>query len=100
LVGIASVALLAATGLVNAWFLVGRPAALAGTLYGRLLLLKVTLFTVMLTIAAINRMGLMPRIGDAMRDTALRRISRNARIEGVIGLEIGRASCRERVEIE
>ncbi|MGH6970376.1 MAG: CopD family protein, partial [Caulobacteraceae bacterium] len=56
-VGSAAVAALLATGLVNAWFLVGpaHVADLFSTLYGRLLAAKVALFLGMTALAAANR---------------------------------------------
>jgi copper resistance protein D len=42
--GYVAVAVLIASGLINSWFLVGSFAALLGTLYGRLLLVKLSLF--------------------------------------------------------
>ena len=52
IMGIASVAILSASGVVNAYILVGSFSALVGTDYGRLLLLKLVLFAVMLALAA------------------------------------------------
>ncbi|MGH7033051.1 MAG: CopD family protein, partial [Stellaceae bacterium] len=46
--GLACVAILLVTGLVNAWFLVGSFASLVGTAYGRLLLVKLALVASML----------------------------------------------------
>jgi putative copper resistance protein D len=43
-VGYVAVAVLIASGLINGWYLVGSFAALLGTLYGRLLLVKLSLF--------------------------------------------------------
>jgi len=42
--GYVAVAVLIASGLINSWYLVGSFAALLGTLYGRLLLAKLSLF--------------------------------------------------------
>jgi putative copper resistance protein D len=56
-VGVPLVVLLVATGLVNSWFLVGLDnlGSLLTTDYGRLLLLKLALFAVMLVLAGLNR---------------------------------------------
>ncbi len=53
--GIVSVATLSATGIVNAWILVGSFHALVTTGYGRLLMLKLVVFATMLVFAAVNR---------------------------------------------
>jgi putative copper resistance protein D len=85
--GIASVSVLVASGLVNSWFLVGDLPHLVGTPYGRLLMTKVALFIAMLAFAAINRVSLTPRI--AARDfVALRSLSRNAMLETAIGIAV------------
>jgi len=80
--GITCVAALLITGIVNAWFLVGRPGALIDTPYGRLLLVKLMLFVLMLALAAVNRVRLAPRLPDA---SAAQRIARNARVEAALG---------------
>jgi putative copper export protein len=60
--GYAAVALLAATGAINTLLLVGNVDSLAGTPYGRLLSLKILLFSVMVVLALINRFRLLPRL--------------------------------------
>jgi copper resistance protein D len=85
--GIASVGTVLATGVVNTWELVGSWTALFGTIYGRLLLVKIALFLAMLAIAAVNRTRLTPRLvagGDAA-GTALRQLRANALTEAIIG---------------
>jgi putative copper resistance protein D len=87
--GIASVATLLVTGSINAWYLAGSIPALTETDYGRLLLLKIALFLVMVAIAAFNRLRLTPQLvhganGTASAD-ALRRLRRNASLEVAIG---------------
>ena len=54
LVGMAAVATLLATGIVNSWYLVGNVDALLNTHYGKLLLIKLALFLGMVGIAAFN----------------------------------------------
>ncbi|TLU71115.1 copper homeostasis membrane protein CopD [Lichenicoccus roseus] len=71
-VGTAAVALLILSGLINSWFLVG-PNHLWGlftTLYGRLLLIKLALFMVMLGLAALHRWRLTPRLQTAAQGGA------------------------------
>jgi copper resistance protein D len=85
--GIASVGTVLVTGAINTFELSGSCAALSGTDYGRLLLVKIALFFAMLAIAAVNRMRLTPRLiagGDAAAP-AIRRLRANALIEAVIG---------------
>jgi copper resistance protein D len=67
------VALLLITGIANTLFIVGWDglAGLAAITYGKLLLLKVTLFAVMLTIAATNRFWLTPRLAASRSSNAL-----------------------------
>lgn len=90
--GVASVAVLLFTGIVNTWYLVGSIPALVGTQYGRLLLIKVALFAAMVGIAAINRFWLTPRLVEtpsvAAAREARRRLCRNAVIEAFMGAVI------------
>jgi len=92
ILGIIGVATLLATGIVNAWILVGSFHALAVTEYGRLLMLKIVAFALMLAFAAINRLWLTPRLtlsGDEPRRLdALRQLTRNSTIEIALGLII------------
>lgn len=62
------VAALVASGVVNSLFLVGldRLDGLVTTLYGRILLLKVALFGLMLGCAAANRLWLAPQLKAAL----------------------------------
>jgi copper resistance protein D len=74
-IGISVVALLLLSGLVNSWFLIGPVAwrSALTTLYGRLLLIKIALFVVMVALAAVNRVRLTPRLRgmDPGSDTAV-----------------------------
>ncbi len=79
--GVVSVCVILATGAINAWFMVGNIPALIGTPYGRLLLVKILLFCVMVSVAAINRFRLTPH-----RDVAALR--RNAQMETALGIVI------------
>jgi putative copper resistance protein D len=69
---LASVALLAASGLGNSWFLVGSIPRLWQTAYGRVLLAKVAVFVVMIGIGAINLLRLKPRASNQMVAARLR----------------------------
>jgi copper resistance protein D len=87
--GIASVGTILATGSVNTYVLAGSIPALLGTQYGRLVLVKVSLFGIMLSIAAINRQLLTPRLvqeADARAARlACKRLRNNSLIEATIG---------------
>ncbi|MFY9828553.1 MAG: CopD family protein [Rhodoplanes sp.] len=89
--GIVSVATLIATGIINAWILVGSFRALFGTDYGQLLLVKLGLFGVMLCLAAVNRLHWTPRLTQApgpAQSEAARQLTRNSTIEVGLGLVI------------
>ena len=89
--GMASVATLLVTGVVNSWYLVGGVAALTGTVYGRLLIAKVVVFLGMVAIAAVNRLYLTPalmRADAAGAARALRHLRRNAAIEAFAGAAV------------
>ena len=84
------VAALAATGLTNSYFLVGSLRALVTTGYGRLLMLKVLLFVIMIGFGACNLLRFKPQLALAneqnakQRDT-LRKLMRNVIAELCIG---------------
>jgi copper resistance protein D len=87
--GIASVATLLLTGLVNTWYLAGSVPVLVGTDYGRLLLAKIAVFLCMVAIAAFNLLRLTPRIvkidNVVVAQQALGQLRRNAVIEAIAG---------------
>ena len=89
--GLLSVASLLITGFFNTYFLVGNVAILVGSTYGRLLMIKVILFLLMVCIAAINRTWLTPAITasvSSVRTKAMHRLARNSLIEASLGLVI------------
>jgi putative copper resistance protein D len=90
--GAASVSTLAASGIVNAWFLVGSVHALLVTEYGQLLMLKLGVFAIMLVFAAVNRFWLTPQLclsaANGPQLGALRQLTRNSTIEIGLGLAI------------
>jgi putative copper resistance protein D len=90
--GMVSVGTLMVTGILNAWILVGSLPALVGTEYGRLLVVKLGLFGVMLCLAAVNRLHLMPRLAlqgpSPAPSAALRQLTRTSTIELGLGLGI------------
>ena len=90
--GMASVAALIASGIVNAWILVGSFRGLVVTTYGWILMIKLAIFAVMLGFAATNRFRLTDELasppGSKAHDAALAQITRNTRIEIVLGLVV------------
>jgi putative copper resistance protein D len=90
ILGITCVTTLLVTGILNTWFLSGTAAALLGTLYGQLLLLKIAFFAAMIAIARLNLLRLSPLLERAERDvsagiSAIRRLCRNASTEASFG---------------
>ena len=93
--GLASVLLLVMTGLARAWVLVGSIPALIGTLYGQLLLGKVSLLLLLLLPATLNvrhdKPYLLRMVAEGRRQRtreALRRLRRNVVLETVFGLAL------------
>ncbi len=85
--GMASVAALLVSGIVNTWYLTGSVAALTTTAYGRLLLIKIALFLGMVAVAAVNRLYVTPRIlRDDSASTAMLALRRNALVETFAGI--------------
>ena len=87
MLGIVCVVVLAASGTVNALFLVGSFAALAGTPYGRVLLVKLGLFVVMLGLATGNKRRLTPRLVAGERNAAAT-LRRSAMLEVACGVAV------------
>ncbi len=92
-IGTIVVLLILTTGLVNSFYLVGlgRWPMLFTTLYGRLLLLKVLLFVVMLALAGGNRFCLTPALGRVLEDdqaTDLRMLRASVIAETVFGFAV------------
>jgi putative copper resistance protein D len=85
--GIVSVATLVISGIINAWILVGSFRALAVTDYGWILMSKIGVFLVMVTLAAVNRLWLTPRLA-APGSNSLHALTRNTIAEIVLGLLI------------
>jgi putative copper resistance protein D len=81
--GVASVAALLATGIVNSWSQLSAVRDLVTTDYGRLLLLKIGLFVAMIGIASVNRFHLTPRLSFA---GVLGKLEHNSIAETVIGI--------------
>lgn len=81
------VALLVLTGATLAVVQVRTPAALVGTAYGRLLLLKLAAVAVLIGLAGLNRWRLTPAI-ERGETGATRRLRRSVAAEIVLGLAI------------
>jgi len=87
--GYVAVALLALTGIVNTAILVGSVHGLTGTAYGRLLLMKIALFLLLVGLAAVNRFVLVPRIARGRNPmTATTALMWTIGIEQTLGLAI------------
>jgi putative copper resistance protein D len=90
-VALASVLVLAATGVANAAAHVGGVVPLVGTLYGRLLVLKLGLMVPLLGIAAVNRRRLLPSLSadaETIGRPAMRRLARFLSVEAVVALAV------------
>jgi copper resistance protein D len=87
--GYVAVVLIVLTGTVNSVMLVGSVEALVTTPYGRLLMIKIALFTAMVGLALINRFRLVPRLRDTVTDIVpLRTLFRSVVAEQALGLAI------------
>jgi len=80
---LATVAVLAASGMVNAWFLVGSFHALVESDYGRLLVAKLALFFIALAFGGWNLLVHKPRIETTTG--ALHSIERKVWLEAALG---------------
>jgi copper resistance protein D len=85
LLGVTMVTAILITGLINTWNLVGSVEGLLDTAYGRLLLVKITLFLAMVSIAAVNRFRLSPSLHVP---GTLKLLERNSLIEAALGVLI------------
>ena len=81
--GVFSVGILLTSGLVNSWSLLNGPRDLIASDYGRLVALKIVLFGAMVTIAAVNKFYLTPRLP---KPAALRSLRHNSLAEIGLGL--------------
>jgi putative copper resistance protein D len=79
---------LAASGVINSWFMLNGVRELIATDYGRLVLVKVALFLTMLAFAAANRLWLTPRLTLRQDNTALRLLCRFTAVEVVLGVMV------------
>jgi putative copper export protein/mono/diheme cytochrome c family protein len=86
-VGLACVLVLAGTGFAQALQLIGGLPALLGTTYGHIALLKIALFLLALTLAAVNRLWLTDRLRTG-EPVARRHLMVSVVIETILGLAI------------
>ena len=84
-VGMSAVLLIAGTALVQAWQFIGDLGGLFGTEYGRTALLKLGLFFVLLSLAAVNRLVLTDRLRDGSDTVSLRLLRISLAVEIVLG---------------
>lgn len=64
---LASVALLALTGTINSWYMLGSFHGLFWTTYGRVLMVKVAVFSAMVGLGAVNLLRLKPKLESDQR---------------------------------
>jgi putative copper resistance protein D len=81
-----AVALLTATGLLNSWCLLGSIGNLLTTPYGRMLLVKLVLFTTMVGLGAFNLLVLSPRLPNG--DAAVGHLRVTVTVEMVLGVGV------------
>ncbi|MBV9784067.1 MAG: CopD family protein [Acidisphaera sp.] len=86
--GFACVVVLAGTALVQALELIGSVPALIGTLYGRLALTKLLLFAILVTLAAVNRLGLTAALSGGEPERAKGKLRLSVALETVLGLTV------------
>ena len=86
-IGLPMVALLAATGLINAWFLIGvdHLAQVPRSPYGQLLLAKLALFAAMIGLAAANRFHFAKVTAE---HGSLAGVRRSLTIEAALGIAV------------
>ena len=90
-VALGCVAVLVASGLVNALVQVGGIPALVGTTYGRLLLLKLGLLVPLVVLGAVNRRTLIPRLAGeavAVGRPAMRRLAASVGVEAALAAAV------------
>lgn len=85
-VALTAVLLVLASGIANTWMLLGRPAALVGSIYGRVLIAKLVLVAALVCLALANRLRLLPALASGAEAAA--RIERNVKIELALGAAV------------
>jgi putative copper resistance protein D len=92
-ISLGAVSLLAITGYVNSWFLVGSVSNLFNEPYGRWLLAKIILFCAALAIASVNLLRLRPRLSvegslPEQAEANVARLQRNVQLELFLGTAV------------
>jgi len=85
-VGLSAVLVLGGTAAVQVTEFMGGVPGLFGTAYGRIALVKLGLFAVLLALAAINRLALTERLAEAALDAARRHMRVSVATEAVLGM--------------
>jgi copper resistance protein D len=88
-----AVSLLAITGYINSWFLVGSVSNLFSEPYGRWLLAKIIFFGIALAIASVNLLRLKPRLSvesaqPELAAATVAHLRRNVQLELLLGSAI------------
>ena len=83
--GLSAALALGGTATVQAMEFMGGPPGLFGSGYGRIALVKLGLFSLLLALAAINRLALTERLAGIASDTARRDTRVPVAIEAVLG---------------
>ncbi|HEX7759436.1 MAG TPA: copper homeostasis membrane protein CopD [Caulobacteraceae bacterium] len=84
-----AVTVLLASGLANTWFVLEAPTLLVTSLYGRLLMLKVGLFALMVALAGANRFRLVPALKAASDSSGVaNQLRRHALAELALGAAV------------
>lgn len=91
--GYLAVGLVLLTGCIDTWFMVDSFEALFTTSYGLILVAKISLFLLMVGMAAINRCVLTPAIMHSgsnvtAAEVSLRQLQRTVAFEQILGLSI------------
>jgi len=86
--GLASVGTLLVTGAIHSWILVGSLRLMFVTAYGRLLMVKLALFALMLALATINRLWLAPRLETGATARAAAMLTGTAAIELLLAIAV------------
>lgn len=87
-VGLSATLVLAGTAVVQVTELMGGMPGLFGTGYGHVALVKLALFVVLLTLAALNRLALTERLAGSTPDVARQVMRASVAIETMLGLAV------------
>jgi putative copper resistance protein D len=85
-VGLSAVLVIACTAFVQAWQWIGSLARLFGTEYGRIALVKLGLFLLLLVLACLNRFVLTERLRDPAQPLARRWLRMSVAAEVTLGM--------------